>query len=232
MKGRFVPPSLSVVKCCFLYVPTLTELSRSRLNECIYSQIPTETDGGGWSGISVPLRVQCTVVAAQYGDRSLHVCRSVDNCASLHGTLSHMAVFELTGTAGTLNRSSGNLPKWASWETQEDVSIDPQSHDNLEPELCNTGSSWWVLDHRRRRPSDPGASSMKTLLDLYLNLLYNLNTSDPETSNPFKLVVISPDIMQQNLGFGRWTELDPKERNLTFFGRRHHSVNTGCSVGW
>lgn len=44
---------------------------------------------------------------------------------------------------------------------------------------------------------------MKTLLDLYLNLLYNLNTSDPETSNPFKLVVISPDIMQQNLGFGR-----------------------------
>lgn len=102
-----MPPSLSVVKCCFLYVPTLTELSRSRLNECIYSQIPTETDGGGWSGISVPLRVQCTVVAAQYGDRSLHVCRSVDNCASLHGTLSHMAVFELTGTAETLNRSSG-----------------------------------------------------------------------------------------------------------------------------
>lgn len=54
MKGRFVPQSLWVVKCCFLYVPTLTELSRCRLNECFYSQIPSESDGGGWSRISEP----------------------------------------------------------------------------------------------------------------------------------------------------------------------------------
>lgn len=55
--------SLWVVKCCFLYVPTLTELSHTGLNECIYSQIPTEPDGGGLSRTSVPVPAQCSVVA-------------------------------------------------------------------------------------------------------------------------------------------------------------------------
>lgn len=44
MKACFVLQSLWAVKCCFLYVPTLTELSRLRLNGSIYSQIPTEND--------------------------------------------------------------------------------------------------------------------------------------------------------------------------------------------
>lgn len=56
MKARFVLRALWVVKCCFLYVPTLTELSHLRLNESIYSQIPTERFGGGCRGTAA-LRV-------------------------------------------------------------------------------------------------------------------------------------------------------------------------------
>lgn len=69
-------------------------------------------------------------------------------------------------------------------------------------QLASSGSS-------EKEAVRPEASSMRTLLDLYLNLLYILHTCDPETSNPLKLVAISPDIMQQKLGFGReqnWTQ--------------------------
>lgn len=71
------PLCATVVKCCFLYVPTLTELSRTRLNECIYSQIPTEADGGGLDRLSIPVCAQCTVVAAHsgYGTRVAWRCR-------------------------------------------------------------------------------------------------------------------------------------------------------------
>lgn len=48
MKGRCVLQSLGAVKCCFLYVPTLAELSRSLLNEGIYySRRPTGVAGAG-----------------------------------------------------------------------------------------------------------------------------------------------------------------------------------------
>lgn len=74
-----------VVKCCFLYVPTLTELSRTLLNECIYSRIPTDTDGGGWGRSSVPVCAQCTLVALRSSHCTL-VFRFVRDCASLYTT--------------------------------------------------------------------------------------------------------------------------------------------------
>lgn len=55
MKACFVSRSLWLLKCCFLYVPTLRKLSHFvRLNERVYSQIPTECVGAPGA--------QCTLV--------------------------------------------------------------------------------------------------------------------------------------------------------------------------
>lgn len=67
-----------VVKCCFLYVPTLTELSRQTLNECIYSQNPTEA--GRWGRLERdPWACVCTMLCCspslQPVDTYVYVCR-------------------------------------------------------------------------------------------------------------------------------------------------------------
>ena len=76
MKACFVLRAFWVVKCCFLYVPTLTELSRLRLNDSIYSQIATESVGGGCRETAV-LRVHNALLspsACSFLHAYEHVC--------------------------------------------------------------------------------------------------------------------------------------------------------------
>ena len=68
-----------------------------------------------------------------------------------------------------------------------------------------------------REAVSPGASSMKTLFDLYLNLLYNLHTCDPETSNPFKIDSDFPSYHAAEIKVWLGTELDPKENEHGLF---------------
>lgn len=97
MKDRFVPQSPNVVKCCFLYVPTLTELSRASFSMSAFIlNFPQRLTGVAPSRIYVPVCTQCAVVAPR-SSYCKPLFRFVDNCAS---TVLHMSALYWFSNSG------------------------------------------------------------------------------------------------------------------------------------